>query len=900
MLLLDRLSIRTKLTLLAGIPVFGALLLSVMVIHGAREGARAAEAIGSIEDLAELSDRMRDLATSLQAERARTAWATGRRQSVEEAAKDARGQTDLSLVRLLDFITARDQSKLPPRLARDLGQARQQLAGLRAFRAELAKGEVSLDRQLDFYSEPTVSLVGATAALTELSNDGGLLRNITSLASAMEVKERQSLEHALLAYVFAHKEFPPGTFRRLVMLNTEEQLYEASLTRSASEAHRRVFERAFTSPASKAAADMIHGALNSADDDLSANDTRWFEAQESLVNDLGEVEKTLGTQVRQAAKSKLDEAHRAVRVGVGLTVAVLLVSLLLALLVARGVARSIRLLAAAAEKVRGEQDFSVRVKRITSDEVGRLTDAFNDMLAGLQARDRELAAHREDLERLVAERTQELSRRNDAMRLVLDNVAQGLATASPDGTLSAERSAAFDRWFGTPPPHVPFGRHIAGEDLRMGEMMRVAFEQVLDELLPLEVSLEMMPKRLERDGRIFAFEYAPLLQDDKLYGLLLMVSDVTNQVHAEQVEAEQREQAKTFHRVLSDRVGFVEFFADARTLVAKIRDDAFVDGAERRRVIHTLKGNASLFDIETVVTAAHQLEQSFDDGGAETVAQCRAVLVDAWDTFAARTVPLLGEDLGDRIELTRAELDSLLTVVHRGANPEELEHRIAQLAFEPMRVRLSRIGAQLRGLARRLGKAEPQVVIRDNGVRLPPTRLAPLWGSFSHIVRNIVDHGFDSPETRLMSGKPAQMKVELVARETPLEVTLVISDDGRGIDWERVREKALQQGLPNTTRNDLVEALQSAGFSTAEAVTTTSGRGVGLAAVSSAVHALGGKLTIESEKGRGTRFTISLSPLQLLADTASPRLSARPLSNRPHPRPSYLPPSMSGSTDGGE
>src|SRR5512142_2945099 len=104
MLLLDRFRIRTKLGLLAGIPVLGALLLSIIVIQSARRSAKTAEAIGSIEDLAELSERMRYVVSALQSERARTAWPTGQQQSLNEALTVERRPTDASLNRLNGFV----------------------------------------------------------------------------------------------------------------------------------------------------------------------------------------------------------------------------------------------------------------------------------------------------------------------------------------------------------------------------------------------------------------------------------------------------------------------------------------------------------------------------------------------------------------------------------------------------------------------------------------------------------------------------------------------------------------------------------------------------------------------------------------------------------------------------
>lgn len=885
MLVLGRLRIRTKLGLLAGIPVLGALLLSVIVIQSARSSARSAEAIGSIEDLAELSDRMRDVVSALQTERARTAWATGERQVPDEVLTAERAATDGNLQRLNAFISSRDRSMLPPKLARELGNALLQLQELPKFRSELAGGKVTLERQLEFYAGPAGSLVGATAALNELSDDGSLLRSISSLASAMEVKERQSLEHALLAHALALKEFPPGSFRRLVSLSTEEQVYSASFRRSAAELDHRSFERALASPAAERAASLKKVALESTDE-LVIEAKQWYEAQAQLIRDLGNVEKDLGRQVRAAAVGKLADARHAVRIGIGLTVGVLAISMLLAVLIAREIVRSVTSLSRATDKVRVNQDFSVRAQRLTADEIGRLTDAFNEMLGKIEDRDRQLAEHREGLERLVAERTAELSARNTDMRIVLDNVAQGLATARLDGHLSPERSAAFDRWFGVPAASSLFGEHLAGHDTRMNACFGVAFEQVIEDLLPIEVSLEMMPKRLERDGCHYSLEYAPIRREGALDGLLLMVTDVTSQVQAERSEVEQREQVRIFQRVLADRAGFVEFFVEARSLVESIRDDEFPNDAVRRRVVHTLKGNASLYEVTTLVASAHALEQAYDEGSTADIIRQRDLLVATWDSFASRAVSLLGEDVGDRFELSRAELDHLLAAIRRGANQQELEVRVARLAFEPMQTRLNRIAYQLRSLAKRLGKPEPKVIVEVGDIRLPTSVYGSLWASFAHLVRNIVDHGLEAPEARVKAGKPRQNQVELKISERANGITIVVRDDGRGIDWESVRGRAKAMGMPSATNADLVNTLTSPGFSLAASVTETSGRGVGLTAVVNAVNALRGTLEVESLQGQGTTFTIHFSgPESRVSDSVCPRLSRQPLSIPPPKTP---------------
>jgi len=126
-------------------------------------------------------------------------------------------------------------------------------------------------------------------------------------------------------------------------------------------------------------------------------------------------------------------------------------------------------------------------------------------------------------------------------------------------------------------------------------------------------------------------------------------------------------------------------------------------------------------------------------------------------------------------------------------------------------------------------------------------------------VRNAVDHGLESPDERIAAGKPEAGRLQLVARYTNDALVIEVVDDGRGIVWDRVREKAEAAGLPSATEHDLVKALFSDGVSTADEVSETSGRGVGLAAVDSVVRELGGEIAVQSELGKGTRFTFTFS-----------------------------------------
>jgi hypothetical protein len=140
----------------------------------------------------------------------------------------------------------------------------------------------------------------------------------------------------------------------------------------------------------------------------------------------------------------------------------------------------------------------------------------------------------------------------------------------------------------------------------------------------------------------------------------------------------------------------------------------------------------------------------------------------------------------------------------------------------------------------------------DDGIRLDTSQWSRFWSAMVHAVRNAVDHGIEAPELRAVAGKPARPTLSFTASRTPGELVISLSDDGGGINWDRVRERARASGLPADTQSDLERALFADGFSTSTKVSDVSGRGVGMAALRVAVAGLGGKIEIASQPNQGT------------------------------------------------
>ena len=191
-----------------------------------------------------------------------------------------------------------------------------------------------------------------------------------------------------------------------------------------------------------------------------------------------------------------------------------------------------------------------------------------------------------------------------------------------------------------------------------------------------------------------------------------------------------------------------------------------------------------------------------------------------------------------------------------------------ELQQDLMRIRMVPVGSIAERLHRIVRQTSKELTKRANldirgvNVELDRSALEHMTGPLEHLLRNAITHGLEAPDARLAQGKPAMGEISLEVRQEGNEVTLVLADDGAGLDLERIRDKAVLQGMlqAGETRSDqqLAELIFTPGLSTAETVTELAGRGVGLDVVMSEVTGLGGRIELGSTLGQGTRFTIRL------------------------------------------
>ncbi|AZH25320.1 chemotaxis protein CheA [Haloplanus aerogenes] len=192
-----------------------------------------------------------------------------------------------------------------------------------------------------------------------------------------------------------------------------------------------------------------------------------------------------------------------------------------------------------------------------------------------------------------------------------------------------------------------------------------------------------------------------------------------------------------------------------------------------------------------------------------------------------------------------------------------LQNTVMDMRLIPMRKVISKFPRLVRDLAR---EQEKEIDFRMEGqdIELDRTILTEISDPLMHILRNAVDHGIEPPAEREAAGKDREGTIELRASRERDHVTVTVEDDGRGLDVDELRRKALEKGVRTEAELDAMEDTEvydlvfHPGFSTADEVTDVSGRGVGMDVVHSTVKQLDGSVNVESEKGEGTTVTLRL------------------------------------------
>jgi two-component system, chemotaxis family, sensor kinase CheA len=209
------------------------------------------------------------------------------------------------------------------------------------------------------------------------------------------------------------------------------------------------------------------------------------------------------------------------------------------------------------------------------------------------------------------------------------------------------------------------------------------------------------------------------------------------------------------------------------------------------------------------------------------------------------------------------KLEAAVSLLER--HTRDMQHNVLGMRMLPVSVAFGRFGRVVRDVSLQLGK-QVQLQISGEESELDKTVIEKLIDPLTHLVRNALDHGIETPEERRLRGKPETAQLSLRAEHKNGNIVIEVRDDGRGINAEKVRAKAVALGLVGAHEElgeeQITRLIFLPGLSTAKEVSDISGRGVGLDVVRRNIAHLGGSMQVVSRQGEGTRFTITL-PLTL-------------------------------------
>lgn len=505
----------------------------------------------------------------------------------------------------------------------------------------------------------------------------------------------------------------------------------------------------------------------------------------------------------------------------------------------------------------------------------------NDQLKGLN----------ENLENIVAERTQQLRQKTNDIQTMLQNMPQGVLTVVADGSIHPEYSAYLETIFETQTiagcnmMELVFSNSNLGADA-LAQIEAVAGACIGEDAMNFELNSHLLATELQKhmpDGRIKSLElsWSPICdENDTLEKLMLCVRDVTELKQLAAEASQQKRELEIIGQILGvNQEKFHEFIDTSEKFVQE--NAATIQNTEDKspdiigrlfRNMHTIKGNARTYGLLHLTNKVHETEQEYDDLRKKPDAEWNK------ESLLARLqeVQVLIEEyarindikLGRKGPGRRGSADKFLMVEKEHILQsvkllEAVDKTSVTALYEVIgRVRktLNQIGTETIGeiivgivdslpsLAKELGKEAPEVTIEDHGIVMRNQIGALLKNVFMHLLRNAMDHGLETAAQRQALGKTASGHIHLEVSLEAGYVWLRLRDDGRGLAITRLRRKAIEgQLLPdaeNCPAQTIAQLIFASGFSTAEKVTEVSGRGVGMDAVKGFIEREGGKIEI--------------------------------------------------------
>ena len=584
------------------------------------------------------------------------------------------------------------------------------------------------------------------------------------------------------------------------------------------------------------------------------------------------IETTCPRPVFQQAKTTLKQLTG------GVIFAVVMLSLVLIVIIRKTVVSPVIKLRDTVKHIAETGDLSYQVPVFKGTELGDLSNEFLRMNNHLQ--------------QIIGDLNIAIDRADAATRAnvdILNAIDQGIITLGMDLKAGAEHSQRARKVLG----FADFAERPGSQILRLDAARTEQFHSWLkivrdpkklkrwEKYVELCPAQELLIKDDNGEERIIGLDYRPILdKDGSLIRLMVLASDVTEARQTKlALDTFRREQQGQMDRIVglvnSDSGTIAAFTAAMVVSLARAQVLDMLAAAaqvhELFRDFHTLKGNAGSLGFSSLAQAAGLVEDVLERLRA---GELPADLEEKWKqsltslNLEVKSFQELKDKLfadQDGLSVDRTRYEQLLDIATHGQTlpAAELANALLDLDAAPFESLCRKYGNIVAQYREANGRQINDIHYYHGHSMIRRSLLRRIDNSLVHLVRNAVDHGLEDDENRQALGKgPGQITLSFTHSDESLMIS--VSDDGRGIDADAVAASAVRKGVISAEeanklgQEEKIHLIFLPGFSTKEAVSETSGRGVGMDAVKSEVEAEGGSISIRTQIGQGTSFTINL------------------------------------------
>ncbi len=497
---------------------------------------------------------------------------------------------------------------------------------------------------------------------------------------------------------------------------------------------------------------------------------------------------------------------------------------------------------------------------------------------------------RKDLTALVNEKTAKLQERSMAISRLLDNANQGFLTFSTSLEVEEEYSHKCVDLFKTAIEGKPIAELLYPQKDHDRELFEKTFAALFaeEDETKSEAILSLLPSEFVIGHKAIEAVYKRI----EPKRCMVILTDITERKNLEINVERERKRLKMIVSVIGNSDEFFETLEEYHHFLS--RREMLVDNSqtpsenlkELYRIIHTFKGGFAQQEFITTPQGLHKVESKFSSWlqnpavSNETI-QAMLTQID-FEQWLQKDIEILRQSLGDDFidkktaitiddttyEGLKSKLKELLDLHPKQCqNLMELLSMLQKLKYKSIGEFLCTLPKYAHQIAERLQKELYPVRIVDESTTVSGEEFRAFAKSLVHVIRNSVDHGIETPQERILHGKDPLGTITITISETEESVIIEIADDGAGIDLEKLREIAVENGLRSGEELGEEETVLRLIFedyvSTKEEVSELSGRGVGLAAVDAEARKLGGTCGVTSAAGEGSRFIFTFPKTSL-------------------------------------